>query len=178
MINFFRKTRKKLADDNKFFKYTRYAIGEIVLVMVGILLALQVNDWNENRKNDEVRRTYYGQIIEDLEKERIKIEKHIILRDSFFVRLQSYKEVFNQPDLLTRLTEEAKTEGKKQGLKKRRQKSIRRSKTRSSGGGSTYDYSKYIQSNGDWDQSLMQRDLKPKQRKDMIDAYMKEHFNE
>ena len=38
MINFFRKTRKKLADDNRFFKYWRYAIGEIVLVVIGILI--------------------------------------------------------------------------------------------------------------------------------------------
>ena len=50
MINFFRKTRKKLADDNKFFKYWRYAIGEIVLVVVGILIALSINNWNEGRK--------------------------------------------------------------------------------------------------------------------------------
>ncbi len=50
MIGFFRKIRKKLADDNKPAKYFRYAIGEIVLVMVGILLALQVNNWNEERK--------------------------------------------------------------------------------------------------------------------------------
>ena len=49
MINFFRKTRKKLADQNKFVQYSRYAIGEIVLVMIGILLALQVNNWNTNR---------------------------------------------------------------------------------------------------------------------------------
>ena len=44
MINFFRKTRKKLADDNKFFKYWRYAIGEIVLVVIGILIALSIRD--------------------------------------------------------------------------------------------------------------------------------------
>ena len=49
MINFFRKNRKKLADQNKFLQYSRYAIGEIVLVMIGILLALQVNNWNSNR---------------------------------------------------------------------------------------------------------------------------------
>jgi len=54
MINFFRKTRKKMADDNKPMKYMRYAIGEIALVMVGILLALQVNDWNENRKENKI----------------------------------------------------------------------------------------------------------------------------
>ena len=50
MINFFRKTRKKLADDNKPMKYMRYAIGEIILVVIGILIALQINNWNEERK--------------------------------------------------------------------------------------------------------------------------------
>jgi hypothetical protein len=50
MINFFRKIRKKMADDNRPLKYIRYAIGEIVLVVIGILIALQVNNWNENRK--------------------------------------------------------------------------------------------------------------------------------
>ena len=50
MINFFRKIRKQLADDNQFFKYSRYAIGEILLVVIGILIALSINTWNENRK--------------------------------------------------------------------------------------------------------------------------------
>ena len=50
MINFFRKIRKELANENQFVKYSRYAIGEILLVVVGILLALQINNWNEERK--------------------------------------------------------------------------------------------------------------------------------
>lgn len=56
MINFFRKKRKKMAEDNKALKYTRYAIGEIVLVVIGILIALSINNWNENRKlqNEEL----------------------------------------------------------------------------------------------------------------------------
>ena len=53
MINFFRKTRKKMADDNKPIKYMRYAIGEIVLVVIGILIAIQVNNWNEKRKTEK-----------------------------------------------------------------------------------------------------------------------------
>ena len=50
MIPFFRRIRKKMADDNKPLKYMRYAIGEIVLVVVGILIALQINNRNEKRK--------------------------------------------------------------------------------------------------------------------------------
>jgi hypothetical protein len=53
MINFFRKIRKKMADDNKPLKYMRYAIGEIVLVVIGILIALQINNWNEKKKSDK-----------------------------------------------------------------------------------------------------------------------------
>jgi hypothetical protein len=50
MIGFLRKTRKQLAEDNRFIIYWRYAIGEIVLVVVGILIALQINNWNEAKK--------------------------------------------------------------------------------------------------------------------------------
>jgi hypothetical protein len=52
MINFFRKIRRQLASENKFQKYFRYAFGEILLVVIGILIALQVNNWNEKRKQD------------------------------------------------------------------------------------------------------------------------------
>jgi hypothetical protein len=51
MINFFRRIRKKMADNNKPMMYMRYAIGEIVLVVIGILIALQINNWNEVRKD-------------------------------------------------------------------------------------------------------------------------------
>jgi len=50
MIPFFRRLRKQLADDNRPLKYLRYAIGEIVLVVIGILIALSINNWNEERK--------------------------------------------------------------------------------------------------------------------------------
>ena len=50
MIPFFRKIRKQHADENQFLKYSRYAIGEIVLVVIGILIALQINNWNEAQK--------------------------------------------------------------------------------------------------------------------------------
>ena len=50
MIKFFRKIRQNLIMQNKKSKYFKYAIGEIILVVIGILIALQINNWNENRK--------------------------------------------------------------------------------------------------------------------------------
>jgi hypothetical protein len=50
MIKFFRQIRKTLLLENKTSKYFKYAIGEIILVVIGILIALQINTWNENRK--------------------------------------------------------------------------------------------------------------------------------
>lgn len=49
MIKFFRRIRQRLLSENKFSKYLIYAIGEIVLVVIGILIALQINNWNEKR---------------------------------------------------------------------------------------------------------------------------------
>ena len=53
MIKFFRKIRQNLLSEGKTGKYLKYAIGEIVLVVIGILIALQINNWNENQKNNE-----------------------------------------------------------------------------------------------------------------------------
>ncbi|WP_350293375.1 DUF6090 family protein [uncultured Croceitalea sp.] len=55
MIKFFRKIRQNLLTEGKTTKYFKYAIGEIILVVIGILIALQINNWNENRnaKNKE-----------------------------------------------------------------------------------------------------------------------------
>lgn len=52
MINFFRKIRKQLALENKFSRYFRYAFGEVVLIMLGIFMALQLQNWNEKRKQE------------------------------------------------------------------------------------------------------------------------------
>ncbi len=50
MIKFFRKIRQQRLTENKYSKYLIYAIGEIVLVVIGILIALQINNWNEQQK--------------------------------------------------------------------------------------------------------------------------------
>ena len=51
MIKFFRHIRKRLIGENRFSKYLLYAIGEIILVVIGILIALQINNWNNNELN-------------------------------------------------------------------------------------------------------------------------------
>lgn len=56
MIKFFRKIREKMLAENKFSRYLLYAIGEIVLVVIGILMALQVNTWNQNRLNSKIEK--------------------------------------------------------------------------------------------------------------------------
>jgi hypothetical protein len=50
MIKFFRKIRYDLMEKNETGKYLKYAIGEIILVVIGILVALQINTWNEQKK--------------------------------------------------------------------------------------------------------------------------------
>ncbi len=67
MAKFFGRIRKGLLSENRFTKYLIYAVGEILLVVVGILLALQINAWNDQRvRNDEFSNIYLG-IIEELE---------------------------------------------------------------------------------------------------------------
>ena len=66
MIKFFRHIRRSLIQENKMGKYFKYAIGEILLVMVGILLALQVNNWNENRKAKTFEENMLSEIYETL----------------------------------------------------------------------------------------------------------------
>jgi len=90
MINFFRKKRKKLADENKTIKYARYAIGEIVLVVIGILIALQLNSWKEEIKAKEDLKASMNLMLDDLSqdiafynKEIERIETRVLLLSKF-----------------------------------------------------------------------------------------------
>ena len=67
MIKFFRNIRQKLIKEGKTANYLKYAIGEIVLVVIGILIALQVNNWNENRKYSEEKIEFLTGIRNELE---------------------------------------------------------------------------------------------------------------
>lgn len=70
MIKFFRKIRQRLLAENRFSKYLLYAIGEIILVVIGILIALQINNWNEEKKNNKLEAEYYCRLLEDIEQDK------------------------------------------------------------------------------------------------------------
>ncbi|MBK7372500.1 MAG: hypothetical protein IPJ09_13875 [Saprospiraceae bacterium] len=70
MIKFFRQIRQKLLEENAPSKYLKYAIGEIVLVVIGILIAFQINSWNENRKLAFAEMEFLEGIKTDLKKDQ------------------------------------------------------------------------------------------------------------
>jgi hypothetical protein len=61
---------------NQTGKYFKYAIGEIILVVIGILIALQINTWNENYKDKKQLSTYYERLITDLKNDLTEMEQH------------------------------------------------------------------------------------------------------
>lgn len=69
-MNFLRRLRQRLLSENKFSKYLLYAIGEIVLVVIGILIALQLNNWNEIQKNKSTEHELLSDVLSSLEKDR------------------------------------------------------------------------------------------------------------
>ncbi|MEZ4810490.1 MAG: DUF6090 family protein [Allomuricauda sp.] len=75
MLKFFRRTRKKLIDDKKIGNYLLYAIGEIVLVVIGILIALAIDNSNDNRIKREKEQTYLIGLKNEFETSKIKLQE-------------------------------------------------------------------------------------------------------
>ncbi|NKI30948.1 DUF6090 family protein [Croceivirga thetidis] len=82
MIKFFRHIRQKLLSENKFSKYLLYAIGEIILVVIGILIALQINNWNENRIAQQKEQELLLQLHSEFKSNLEQLEQKISLRNS------------------------------------------------------------------------------------------------
>jgi hypothetical protein len=79
MLRFFSKMRYQLAGENRTLKYLRYAIGEILLVVAGILIALQVNNWNEARKQNIQKNLIVQSLIADLQMDTLMLKQNLYI---------------------------------------------------------------------------------------------------
>jgi hypothetical protein len=77
MIKFFRHIRQRLLQENRFSRYFLYAIGEIVLVVIGILIALQINNWNEYQKNHAYEIKMLSEIAKGLKADQLNLQGDI-----------------------------------------------------------------------------------------------------
>ncbi len=82
MLKLFRKIRQSLLSENKVSKYLIYAVGEIILVVIGILIALQINNWNDDNKKDKLKQEFVNSLIVDLTKDSIQLNRNIVLNES------------------------------------------------------------------------------------------------
>ena len=85
MIHFFRKIRQELLVKNKFSKYLLYAIGEIILVVIGILIALQINNWNIGRIEKE-----------DEKKSYINIKRQVLDNKSELIKVKDFNTYYSK----------------------------------------------------------------------------------
>jgi hypothetical protein len=93
MIKLFRNIRKNLLNEGKTSKYFKYAIGEIILVVIGILIALSINNWNENRKERMKERQLLDNLqvefqdnLKDLDSISMKVDQVIVALEKVFNR--------------------------------------------------------------------------------------------
>ena len=75
MIKFFRKIRQKLLTENKLSNYFIYAIGEVILVVIGILIALQLNNLNDIKKDKGDEKKYLARIQLDIKQDLAELER-------------------------------------------------------------------------------------------------------
>jgi len=99
MIKFFRKIRQNLLSEGKTGRYFKYAIGEIFLVIIGILIALQINNWNSQRIEKKIFKSNLQFIVEDLEQDKTDLvtltnERKRVLDKADFI-LKAIKEQKN-----------------------------------------------------------------------------------
>ncbi|MFT7386037.1 MAG: hypothetical protein ACI82E_000795, partial [Nonlabens sp.] len=92
MIKFFRKIRQKLLSENKFSKYLIYAIGEIILVVFGILIALQINNWNSKRIENTEEQNVLINLKKDFELNKENLESVLSDNEKY---LKSDLEILN-----------------------------------------------------------------------------------
>ncbi len=97
-MKLFRKIRQSLIKEGKLKRYLLYAIGEILLVMIGILLAFQVNKWNDNRikKNNEIK--YYQNIKDQITEDRYLINGQIRFNNRYMAQFKYANKIIELND--------------------------------------------------------------------------------
>lgn len=103
MLRFFRQIRQRLLTDNKFTKYLLYAIGEILLVVIGILIAIQVDNWNQDRQISNTEIKYLKRLHSDLANDTAYYHRRIKYADEVIAAhkkalLISYSEISSPRD--------------------------------------------------------------------------------
>lgn len=101
MITLFRRLRQKFLESGSLTKYLLYAVGEIALVMIGILLALQVNNWNEQRKATEAERFLLTSLKEDFSIRLLELQEFKTARKNSIDAIHDIYYVINQPSSLS-----------------------------------------------------------------------------
>ena len=96
MIKFFRHIRQNLLAEGKTTKYFKYAIGEIILVVIGIMIALSINNWNEERKEDRLGVQFLKGIRADLQKDIVLVDSVLQVHKKTFSVISSIDSVFHK----------------------------------------------------------------------------------
>ena len=99
MIKFFRNIRKRLLNHGKTSQYLKYAIGEIILVVIGILIALQINNWNQIKQNHKKEKLYLTEIVTNLKQDSIRLKEVLEYNEFKEGLVQNILKIF--PDSLT-----------------------------------------------------------------------------
>ncbi|MFL0352223.1 DUF6090 family protein [Xanthomarina sp. GH4-25] len=86
MLKFFRRIRQNLLIQNKTSKYFKYAIGEIVLVVIGILIALQINNWNEERKRANQENVILQSLKSDFKESEKRLQHTLMMQKNALSR--------------------------------------------------------------------------------------------
>ncbi|MEJ2112807.1 MAG: DUF6090 family protein [Flavobacteriaceae bacterium] len=98
MIKFFRNIRKKLLAEGKTVNYLKYAIGEIILVVIGILIALQINNWNGKRIEKSEEQNYYKNIKRQLNEDNNAIVATIHYNTNYLNQFKYAIELIEEND--------------------------------------------------------------------------------